>query len=106
MRKILSTLAATAFLSTAVPAIAHDEMPVSGQVTAVTPTSIQLRTKDGKVVKLGVDSNTRVKQGDKRLTAKDVKVGQSVKALGFGDNVNALVAIDVTIVPPAHAKGH
>lgn len=100
MRKILAPLAAVAALLMAAPAVAHDEMPVAGQVMAVTATSIQLKAKDGQVVTLSVDSNTRVMRDGKRLTPKDVKVGQSVKALGFGDKLKDLVAIDVTITAP------
>ena len=40
----------------------------------------------------------------KRLELKDVKVGQSVKALGFGDNLADLVAIDVVITPAGKAR--
>ena len=101
MRKILAPLAAVATLFIAAPAAAHDEMLVAGQVAAVTATSIQLKTKDGQVVTLAVDGNTRVMRDGKRLTPKDVKIGQSVKALGFGDKLKDLVAIDVTIIAPA-----
>lgn len=104
MRKLLLPLAALSVLFAAAPAAAHDEMEVAGKVTAVTAKSIQLRTQDGKLVTLEVDGNTRVKGAGKSLGLKDVKVGQSVKALGFGDSLADLVAIDVTINPPAAAK--
>ncbi|MBL8770619.1 DUF5666 domain-containing protein [Phenylobacterium sp.] len=100
MYKILAPLAAVAMLLVAVPAAAHDEKPVTGQVTAVTAKSINIKMSDGQVVTLEVDSNTRVMKDGKRLTPKDVKVGQSVKALGFGDSLKDLVAIDVTITAP------
>lgn len=100
MRKILAPLAAVATLFIAAPAAAHDEMLVAGQVAAVTATSIQLKTKGGQVVTLAVDGNTRVMRDGKRLTPKAVKIGQSVKALGFGDKLQDLVAIDVTITAP------
>lgn len=100
MHKILAPLAAVVALLGAVPAVAHDEMPVAGQVTAVTAKSIKIRTKDGQVVSLEVDGNTRVMQAGKRLTVSAVKVGQSIKALGFGDSMTDLVAIDVTITAP------
>lgn len=104
MRKLLIPLTAVALLAFAAPAAAHDEMELTGQVTAVTAKSIQLKMKDGKTVNLEVDGNTRVMLAGKRVTAKDVKVGQSVKALGFGDSLNDLVAIDVTITPAAAKK--
>jgi hypothetical protein len=105
MRKILAPLAAAAALFGALPASAHDEMTVAGQVTVVTAKTIQVRMKDGQLVTLDVDGNTRVAMAGKRLTLKDVKVGQSVKALGFGDKLTDLVAIDVTIDPPKPGKG-
>lgn len=61
--------------------------------------------KDGQRVTLDVDGNTRVLMTGKRLTLKDVKVGQSVKALGIGDKPTDLVAIDLTINPPKPGKG-
>ena len=105
MRKILAPLAVLATLLGPLPAAAHDEMTVAGQVTGVTAKTIQIRMKDGQLVSLDVDSNTRVVMAGKRLALKDVKVGQSVKALGFGDKLTDLVAIDVTINPPKPAKG-
>ncbi|MFN9926712.1 MAG: hypothetical protein ACK53I_07215 [Phenylobacterium sp.] len=105
MRKILVPLAAAAAaLLGTMPAAAHDEMSVAGQVTAVTAKSIQLRIKDGRVITLDVDANTRVMMAGKRLAPKDVKVGQSIKALGIGDKVTDLVAIDVTIQPAPAGK--
>ena len=101
MFKIHALVAAAAVLFAAAPALAHEDVPVAGQVTVVTAKSIQVRTKDGRVVTLEVDGNTRVMRDGKRLGPKDVKVGQTVKALGFGDSAADLVAIDVTITAPA-----
>ena len=79
-------------------------MSVAGQVAVVTAKTIQVRTKDGQAVTLDIDGNTRVMMAGKRLTLKDMKVGQSVKVLGFGDKLTDLVAIDVTIDPPKPVK--
>lgn len=104
MLKSLTPLAIAAMLLSAAPAAAHDEIEVVGQVSAVTAKTIQVRMKDGQLVTLDVDSNTRVVLAGKRLELKDVKVGQSVKALGFGDNLADLVAIDVVITPAGKAR--
>jgi len=104
VRKILTPFAIVAALLGALPAAAHDEMTVAGQVAGVTAKTIQVRMKDAKVVTLKTDSNTRVKMAGKSLSLKDLKVGQSVKALGFGDRLTDLVAIDVTIEPGAAGK--
>lgn len=103
MRKILAPLAVAISLLGVLPAAAHDEMTVAGQVVAVTAKTIQVRMKDGQLITLDVDGNTRVMRDGKRLTPNDVKVGQTVKALGFGDSLKDLVAIDVTITAPGKA---
>ena len=105
MRKFLLPLAAAVAFLGALPAAAHDEVEVAGQVAAVTAKSIQIRTKAGQVITLDVDSNTRVAMAGKRLTLKAVKVGQSIKVLGFGDSQTDLVAFDVAINPPKRGKG-
>ncbi len=104
MRQLLLSLAALLVLLAAAPATAHDEMSVTGQVTALTAKTVQLRMKDGKVVTMEIDSNTRVKMAGKTLSRQDLRVGQSVKALGFGDSMADLVAIDVNIQPAVSRK--
>jgi hypothetical protein len=105
MRKFLAPLVLAAGLMAALPAAAHDEMDVAGQVTAVTAKTIQIKTAAGQLVTLDTDGNTRVMMAGQRLTLKDLKVGQSVKALGFGDSMADLQAIDVVILPAKPAKG-
>jgi len=98
MRKFLAPLVIATALFGALPAAAHEEVPVDGQVTAVSAKTVQIKTKAGSVVTLDVDTNTRVLQAGKRLALKDLKVGQTVKAVGFGDSMTDLIAIDVEIV--------
>lgn len=97
MRSFLAPLVVAAALLGAAPAFAHSETPVAGKITAVTAKTIDILTHDGQIVTLDVDNNTRVMMSGKRLTLKDVKVGQTVDALGYGDSMTDLVAIDVTI---------
>lgn len=104
MRKLLLPFAAVSALLSTAPAAAHDEMVVAGQVTAVSAKTVAVRTKDGKVVTLEIDSNTRVKMAGKALATRDLKVGQTVRALGFGDIMTDLVAIDLNIEPAASGK--
>lgn len=104
MRKFLAPLVIAAAVLTAAPALAHEEMPVAGKLTAITAKTIQIKAKEGDTVTLDVDSNTRVLMDGKRLTLKDLKVGQSVDVLGFGDSMSDLTAIDITILPSAKAR--
>jgi hypothetical protein len=104
MRKLLIVLASlAATLFAAAPALAHDEMVVMGVVKAVNETTLEITLKDGKTGKLTVDRNTRVDREGKRLALGDIKVGQSLKILGYGDSAADLVAIDLTIL--ADGKG-
>ena len=101
MRKPLIAIAAAVIaLFGATPASAHDEMAVVGVVKAVTATSLEIKMKDGQTVILEMDANTRVALAGKRLGVSDLKVGQSVKALGFGDSLKDLIAFDVVINEP------
>ncbi len=101
MRKSLIALAAAiSTLFSAAPASAHDEMAVVGIVKAVTATTLEIKMKDGQSVVLEMDANTRVALAGKRLGVSDLKVGQSVKALGFGDSLKDLIAFDVVINEP------
>ncbi|WP_145998455.1 hypothetical protein [Caulobacter flavus] len=104
MRKFLASLIAVSAVLWAMPAAAHEEFPVSGKVLAITAKTIQIKAKEGDTVTLDLDNNTRVVQGGKRVTIKEVKVGQSVDVLGFGDSFSDLTAIDITILPPGKAR--
>lgn len=102
MRKLfLALVAAVATLLSASPAAAHDEIAVVGVVKAVTATTLEINTKEGQTVTLEMDANTRVAMADKRLTVSDIKPGQSVKALGYGDSLKDLIVFDVVISTPA-----
>ncbi|MDI1364705.1 MAG: DUF5666 domain-containing protein [bacterium] len=100
MRKFIAPLVVATAMLGAMPAMAHEDMPVAGKITAVTAKTIQIKAKEGDTVTLDVDNNTSVMKDGKRVTLKDLKVGQSVDALGFGDSMSDLTAIDVTILAP------
>lgn len=103
MRKLLIPLALVAALLGAAPASAHGEIPVAGVVKAVNATSLEIYMEDGRIVSLQTDANTRVVMDGKRLRLTDLKVGQSVKALGYGDSLSDLVALDVTVTKPGQS---
>ena len=97
MRKILIPIAIVAALLGAAPAFAHGEIPVVGVVKSISATTIEISMKDGETVKLAMDVNTRVMKDGERLGIGDLKIGQSVSAVGFGDSLEDLIALDVTI---------
>jgi Cu/Ag efflux protein CusF len=97
MRTPLAMIAAAAAMLAATAAVAHDEFSVTGKITAVVQQSIQVTSSNGQVAKLKLDKDTRVMSAGKRAALKDLKVGQTVKAMGIGDSRKDLTAIDVTI---------
>ena len=99
MRTKLTILAAAAAMLMSSAATAHDEYIVEGKVSAVTKEAINVTISTGQVAKLKVDKDTRVMSAGKRVTLKDLKVGQSVQATGIGDTRLDLMAIDLVIQP-------
>ena len=99
MRKFLASLIVASAVLSAMPAAAHQDVPLAGKITAVTAKTIDVVTSEGEIVTLDVDNNTRVAMDGKRLTPKDIKIGQTVNVLGYGDSMTDLTAIDVTLTP-------
>lgn len=105
MRSIFAALGFAAALLCAAPASAHGELEVAGTVTAISATTLEIRTAAGKVVRISLDAQTRYASAGKRLTAADVKVGQRVDVIGVGDSFEDIAAMDVTVeAPPGRAR--
>nr|WP_295107551.1 hypothetical protein [uncultured Caulobacter sp.] len=104
MRKFLASLIVASAVLSAMPAAAHQDVPLAGKITAVTAKTIDVVTSEGEIVTLDVDNNTRVAMDGKRLTPKDIKIGQTVNVLGYGDSMTDLTAIDVTIASPGKSR--
>lgn len=74
-----------------------------GAVTAVSPTSITVKSSDGYTQTWTLSSATRVRAGQQKGTVSDLSVGETVRLLGkkaSGDATAALV-----VVRPAAAPG-
>jgi hypothetical protein len=77
MKKLSLVLIGVLLLSTL--ALAHGGMQhILGTVTAITDTSLTVKTKEGPVQTVGYDSETKFVKGDAPATVKDVQVGTRV----------------------------
>lgn len=88
---------------------AHDRYRIVGTVTKITADEITVKqAKDGALVEMDHDKNTKVVRDSKALKISDVKVGASVVIDALGDSILDLVVLEIRLVPaiPATKKGH
>ena len=97
-RMIGSTLVGLLVLAAA-PLAAHDEFRIIGTVTKITSTEIAVKQKNGLIVEMDVNKQTKFTRDKKPVTAKDVKVGGSVVVDAIGDSILDLTVIEVRLVP-------
>lgn len=79
---------------------AHDEYRIIGTVAKITATQIDVKqTKDGKIVEIDVDQQTKVTKDKKPAAFNQIKVGGSVVVEAFGDSILDLQALEIRLVP-------
>lgn len=91
----------------AAPLAAHDEYRIIGTVVKISATQIDVKqTKDGKIIQIDIDKQTKVTRDKKPVARTLVKVGGSVVVEALGDSILDLQAIEIRLVPaiPATAK--
>ncbi len=94
------TLLAVLMLAVAAPlSAAHDEFRIIGTVTKISAKQIAVKQKDGKVVEIVVNQQTKFTRDKKPVKASDVKVGGSVVVDAIGDTIQELLALEVRLVP-------
>ncbi|MDP2318993.1 MAG: hypothetical protein Q8O42_06620 [Acidobacteriota bacterium] len=99
-RTIGFTLLAMMLTVAAAPlAAAHDEFRIIGIVTKISATEIAVKQKDGKIVEMDMNRQTKFTRDKKPVTLKDVKVGGSVVVDALGDSVLDLTVLEVRLVP-------
>src|SRR5215213_4398229 len=96
LRRILTAIAAGAMIAASVPAPAHTTIQVQGMVAGLTKSAIKVNGAEGLVVAT-ITPGTRVLRGEKLVTLKDVKVGQVVTLIGYGDTVDDMLAVGIVI---------
>lgn len=79
-RNLRSLALLTALAVLAAPAVlsAHGKGHVMGTVASVDATHIEVKTKEGKTVKVTLNDQTKYKKGDADAASTDVKPGMKV----------------------------
>lgn len=99
MRMIVS-LAVAAAISCAAPLSAHDEYRIIGTVTKITADQIDVKqVKDGKIIEIDINKQTKVTRDKKPAAMKEVRVGGSVVVEALGDSILDLTALEIRLVP-------
>ncbi len=84
----------------AAPLGAHENFRIVGTVTLIKGQDLDVKTKEGRIVKMSIDSNTRVMRDKKKVAIDELKVGLSVVCNARGDTIDDLMVLDIQIVPP------
>jgi exonuclease I len=101
MTKLISGVVAVAIAMACVaPLAAHDEYRIIGTVVKITADQIDVKqVKDGKVIEIDINKQTKVTRDKKPAPMKDVKLGGSVVVEALGDTILDLLAIEIRLVP-------
>jgi hypothetical protein len=98
--KTLILTIAVAVLIAAAPLRAHDEYRIIGTVMKITADQIDVKqVKDGKVIEIDINKQTKVTRDKKPAAMKEVKVGGSVVVEALGDSILDLTALEIRLVP-------
>ena len=78
---------------------AHDEFRIIGTVTKISSTERAVKQKDGKIVEMDINKQTKFTRDKKPVKASEVKVGGSVVVDALGDSILDLTVLEVRLVP-------
>jgi len=79
---------------------AHDEYRIIGTVAKITATRIDVKQiKDGKIIEIDIDKQTKVTRDKKAVAFSQIKVGGSVVVEALGDSILDLQALEIRLVP-------
>ena len=104
-RVLMLALAAVIVLATG-QAFAHDNFRVIGTLTKHANSTIEVKTKEGRLTTMRLDKQTAISRDKKKVDAAELKPGQSVVVDAYGDSLDDsdLLAIEIRIVPPIAAR--
>ena len=82
-------------------ALAHVQYRIVGTATAITGASIDVRqAKDGKIISIVMDSETRLMRDKKPVNVREINVGSRVEVDSCGDSLKDLWAMEIRLVRP------
>ena len=85
------------------PALAHEEFNFVGTVIKRDDNGLQIKTTGGDIVSASYFVVTRFWRGEQKVTRAEIKTGGTVKLRAYGDTVEDLLVLDVTVVAPGAA---
>ncbi len=92
--------AMSAALFCAVPAVAHEEFRVVGEITQAKAGQIAVKMRDGKAATVRLDGQTKITKDKAPADAAGLNVGQFVVIDAYGDDFSDLLALEIRLVPP------
>ena len=106
MDRLMTLVVAAVLVMTASHASAHDNFRVIGTLTKAANSSIQVKTKEGRLTSMRLDKQTEISRDKKKIDAKALKAGLSVVVDAYGDGLDDsdLLAIEIRIVPAIAAR--
>jgi hypothetical protein len=100
VKKLIMSLVVAITILCAAPLSAHDPYRIVGTVTKITADQIDVKQiKDGKIIEIDINKQTKVTRDKKPAAMKEVKVGGSVVVEALGDSILDLLAIEIRLVP-------
>jgi hypothetical protein len=99
-------MVAAVLVVTAAYAFAHDNFRVIGTLTKHANSTIEVKTKEGRLTSMRLDKQTEISRDKKKMAAKELKPGQSVVVDAYGDSLedSDLLAVEIRIVRPIAAR--
>jgi hypothetical protein len=64
---------------------------------------IDVKNKAGKTISIRLDAQTAISRDNKKVTASELRVGQSLVVDAYGDTEDDSLALEIRIVPPIRA---
>ena len=99
MTQRIITLAVTAMVALgACQVFAHDEFRIIGTISAMKAAELEVKSRDGKMVKMKMDRETLVYRDNKKVDPAELKAGRHVVADALGDSMADLLAVEVRII--------
>ena len=104
--RLVTLMVAAVFMVTATYAFAHDNFRVIGTLTKHANSTIEVKTKEGRLTSMRLDKQTEISRDKKKVDAKELKPGLSVVVDAYGDSLedSDLLAVEIRIVPPIAAR--
>jgi hypothetical protein len=106
MNRSMIVVVAAVVVLTAAYAFAHDNYRVIGTLTKAANSTIEVKTREGRLTSMRLDKQTAISRDKKKVDAKELKAGLSVVVDAYGDSLedSDLLAIEIRIVPPIAAR--